>query len=127
MPVLPITIQLVAGDHRQPIELALLDSSSAAPGRILDRFDASTWNPIDLSKADAIRLVVRHMDNAQPAKHLVLAKVGDYTQGKCVLIWSERCFAVAGRYQADLTLEWRGGVQETSYKLLYFVVRGRLS
>lgn len=126
-------LHLVAGDHGQPVLVTLHDKSKAADGQQLNPYDPNTWAPLNLDNVVAIRLLVRRVDQTQIDKHTTLAKIADfsgptlsYARGQCILIWSKAFFATAGRYKADLSLEWYSGATETLYSHMEFLVRERM-
>lgn len=119
-------IPLVAGDHGRPVLLTVRDRFTAAPGRTLDPRDPGSWAACDLSRVAAIRVPVRPLDLSRPSFPLTAMPLQPRAAGVCLLIWPPELFAVPGRYEGELSLEYPDGATETVFRRLLFTVRARL-
>jgi len=118
-------INLVAGDHGQSLLFTIRDNTKAAPSRILDPYDPSTWAPHDLTRVTGIRIPVQPLDRSISPYPLTAAKQPPYTDGVCSIIWPPQLFAIPGRYEGEMSLEYAGGALETVYAKIIFIVRTR--
>lgn len=118
-------VKIVAGDHGTPLRFAVRDHTRPAPGHALDQRNPSTWRPVDLARVAAVRVNVRPDGQSGPVRELIAMKLKPLDGGMCQLVWPPEFFAVAGRYEGEVSLEYDGKSVETVYLRLIFVVRER--
>ena len=97
------TIQLVKGDTLPELNLTLRDSNAAAAGQILDSENSSTWAPIDLTGATALKSTI------------TMTLQAPYTDGKVFMQWPTGVLDTAGTFTGEVEVTYSSGAIPVSY------------
>jgi hypothetical protein len=118
------TINLVQGDDLPQLEIILRDSSAAATGQTLDIGDPTTWNPIDLTNATAVRLKYRRINTVTLVDTLTFTIVSPATDGKIIVAWGATTLDDGvGDYEGEIEIQYSNGTYLTVPDKLKFSVR----
>lgn len=119
------TINFVQGDDLPTITAYLRDKNTAKVGAILDPDNPDTWAPIKLAGC-TIRVQVR--EKGGYIIDTFNAAIIDPAESRVLLsVPSDANFPkTAGSYEAEITISFPGGSQQTIYDLLPIRVRERL-
>lgn len=119
------TINFVQGDDLPTITAYLRDKNTAKEGAILDPDNPDTWAPINLAQC-TIRVQVR--EKGGYIVDTFNAAIIDLALSRVLLSvpLDAKFPQVAGSYEAEITIKFPGGSQQTIYDLLPIKVRERL-
>lgn len=119
------TIPFVQGDDLPTITAYIRDKNTAASGRILDSEDEATWAPVPLANT-VLTVAVREVGGVEVIDSFPAAIIDIETSRILLVIPPSAAFAqVAGTYEAEITITFQGGLQQTIYDWLKFKVRER--
>ena len=119
------TINFVQGDDLPTITAYLRDKNTAKEGAVLDPDNADTWAPINLAGC-TIRVQVR--EKGGYVIDTFNAAIIDLALSRVLLSvpLDAKFPQTAGSYEAEITIKFPGGSQQTIYDLLPIKVRERL-
>ena len=119
------TINFVQGDDLPTITAYLRDKNTAKVGAVLDPDNPDTWAPINLAGC-TIRVQVREKGGF--IVDTFNAAIIDLALSRVLLsVPPDAKFPqTAGSYEAEITIQFPGGSQQTIYDLLPIKVRERL-
>jgi len=115
------TVKMVTGDSLPELNFSLKDSSTAAPGKKLDQYDASTWAPLDLDGATT-KLRIRLQGSTNVLKTISCSAISE-TEGKVKASFAGDPFTEPGTYEAELEITFEGGGIQTVNDLVKIKVR----
>lgn len=115
------TIELVTGDTLPSLVFTILDSNTAASGRILDPNDSTTWAPIDITGA-TVRLRVREVGSTTITDTLTGSVISG-PAGTVNVPFLVTTFPTLGTYEGELEITFASGGIQSIVKLIKFKVR----
>lgn len=119
------TIPFVQGDDLPTVTAYIRDRNTAAVGAILDPDDDTTWAPVPLTGA-TISVAVRALGGTEILDTFPAALIDPALSRILLSIPPEAKFTrTAGLYEAEITVTFAGGMQQTIYDWVKFNVRER--
>lgn len=115
------TLNLVAGDTLPNLIFTLRDRNTAAPGRVLDQNDETSWAPLNLTGAQ-VRLRIRPVGSTTITSTL-LCNIVNAAGGQASTDFVGAGLTSAGVYEGEIEITFDTGIQ-TVYDLIKFKVRG---
>ncbi len=120
------TIKLVSGDDLPQLEIILRDSNTAVAGATLDITAPTTWKPIDLTNASAVKMKIRPIGSTTLTATLNCVVQSPKTDGKVLMDWGLTTLDItAGDYEGEIELTYSSGKVLTVPDLLRFDLRGQ--
>jgi len=120
------TIKLVSGDDLPQLEIVLRDSNTAVAGTTLDITNPSTWQPIDLTNANAVKLKIKPVGSSVVTETISCSIESPKTDGKVIMSWGLTTLdGTAGDYEAEIELTYANNKVFTVPDLLKFSLRGQ--
>ena len=114
------TLNLVAGDTLPTLIFTLRDRNTAAPGRVLDEADETSWAPIDLTAA-TVRLRIREV-GATTLSATLLCSIVNAAGGQVATDFTGGGLTTAGQFEAEIEITFASGIH-TVYDLIKLKVR----
>lgn len=115
------TIYLVQGDTLPQLKLTIRDQNTAAPGKVLDPEDQTTWALVNLASS-TVRLRIREI-GATTVKSTLVGTVTNASGGEVVFLFDATALDTAGVFEGEIEYTAQNGAVQTVYDLIKLQVR----
>jgi len=100
-------IRLVSGDTKPELNITLRDSNTAAPGKVLDDKDITTWALIDLDNVYTVDMKFRAIGSTVIKESIPCTIVAPRENGEVIMQWTDTSLTdIQGECEGEITITY---------------------